>query len=398
MTTESATSEYIEFLSLRGCISHVVSASPNSPISTLALTQRCLASGIPFPVPLPDGSVGVKVENGIPAALAALDLVINEVPDHEAVMPDDGVESVEATAEQLGSVPEEDDVAVDAPTTGESVSQAADVPQEAPVSEDCSAVGMPEDREDPVDEAACDPGERAEPDQAGGADTDVCEAAEPTMFVRSATRISTTEEALITDAPLEDEASSDLGSGPDHPETDNTTTDSAADDLAELLSAINARLGALEDQQAGVVEALGSLSSSIVAMESRQIPRPDATEFNRGMAKMTVAFAHTLRRIEESLETARGGHEDSPANVSECLADGFGALANAIRGMHPTYVGAATDLTMIASMQETLSHQLAKLIEATPVPQPPALEEFLMDVRHATAELLAEQARIAQAS
>ncbi|MEM9425082.1 MAG: hypothetical protein AAGA06_00115 [Pseudomonadota bacterium] len=373
------------------------------------------------------------MENGIPAALAALDLVINEVPNQGPFLPEEGDESVEDTSERLDTAPASDELAVDAPAPrecSEQMSEAADVPQEKPVSEDCSAVEftqMPEDLEDPVDDKACDMGDHAETSQAGEADT-----VEPTMFVRSSARIAMAEGSLNADAQVEDEPNSDVDSALDDPETGHIM-DSATDDfipdhmmetapesdiedaeappntqsvkddetpsdrIVEFLSAIDTRLGVLEDQQSTLAEALGSPSSSIDTMESRQMPRPDATEFNRGMAKMTVAFAHTLRRIEDSLEAARGGQEESGTSVSECLADGFGALANAIRAMNPTHVGTATDFTMIASMQETLSHQLAKLIEATQAPQPPALEEFLMDVRHATAELLAEQARIAQA-
>ena len=48
-------------------------------------------------------------------------------------------------------------------------------------------------------------------------------------------------------------------------------------------------------------------------------------------------------------------------------------------------------------MQETISHQLAKLIEVHQAAKPPAMEEFLQDLRHATAELLAEQARLSRA-
>ena len=46
-------------------------------------------------------------------------------------------------------------------------------------------------------------------------------------------------------------------------------------------------------------------------------------------------------------------------------------------------------------MQQALSRQLAEVRAAQQATRPPAMEEFLLDLRHATAELLAEQARVA---
>ena len=87
MSAENATAEYLDFLLARGAATHVVSAPAGATLSTLALTQRCLASGVDFPVPLPDGTVAIKLDGAVPLALSALDLSIVDLRETAAEAP-----------------------------------------------------------------------------------------------------------------------------------------------------------------------------------------------------------------------------------------------------------------------------------------------------------------------
>lgn len=410
MTSENATAEYIEFLFHRGCISHVVSASPNAPISTLALTQRCLASGIPFPVPLPDGSVGVKVENGIPTALAALDLVIEEVPigHNEAASeeiapmqlspddPGDNLAAVHDTTQNMAEAPEATEQHLEPADPDLDTTHSQGNPSEDYADDLHSAAQSDDTFEDPelteptmfVRSGARTVVEAVEPtvEQTGltshETDTSVCEDVDTGFADEAIGGIAETEAVEVDGAP--GEVVADIG------EADN-------DQVVELLAGIEERVANIVAQQSAIAEQIAAFSVALKDIASRPVPRPDTSEFNRGMAKMTAAFAHTLRRIEYNGEVMQAAQDKGGADIAACLADGFGSLAEAIRVGSPASVGASTELTMIATMQETLSHQLATLIEAQPMHQPPALEEFLLDLRHATAELLAEQTRVLQA-
>ena len=72
MSVDDETAAYVEFLRGRGRITHIVSNAVDAEVSTMALVQRCLASGVDVPVPLPDGTVGIHLPDGLPAALKSL--------------------------------------------------------------------------------------------------------------------------------------------------------------------------------------------------------------------------------------------------------------------------------------------------------------------------------------
>ena len=419
MTAQNATSEYIEFLCQRGSISHVVSSPPGASISTLALTQRCLASGIEFPVPLPDGTVGINIEGDVPAALAALDLVIEAVPGAGQVEPRDEVEAADGEASEIS--PEEGDFTeadVDA------------IPEEA-LLQGHSAV----DEEDEV--ASAESETELASDDAISADSEV-EPADGTqgsesdgvpMFMRSGSQASsmaasdgpgggeslgecTAEESDAAgispeipaqEDPVEESVSAEADAVDEAfmvmPESEPDAEPEAgppASDVADRLIALEAAVASLSEGQVQLSSRFDAFDASLEDMVSKPVPRPDAVEFNRGMARMTAAFAHLMRRVDILLDAMPEPGATGGENVAEPLATGLSAIAEAVRASASAQNPAASELTLIASMQETLSHQLAKLIEASQSRQPPEMEEFLLDLRHATAELLAEQSRLAQ--
>ena len=453
MSGQDATSDYLEFLQRHGRISHVVSAPPEHAISTLALTQRCLASGIDFPVPLPDGRVAIKVEGEVPRALAALDLVIERLED--AAASERAISDLDWSGEDafFGASPREEpqerklqenaDIdAVPTAATGPTdvaadvnAWDASDLDEVDSSFAEKTSGALPHDAEpapadsDNVQDTAAD-----EPFDGGDDDS----ADVPPMFMRAFGR-SAEAEALraddlaevteaeddlagdlpaaadMTDAqavPDEEAPSSGDAAGLDDQMTDDAphkTSAAAAEPAPEQLDRILVQLDALQrlsdsgaEATARLTETVEALSRSVGALASRPVPRPDTSDFNRGMARMTAALAQTMRRLDMVIERAAPDEDGiDGAGIAEALAGGFASLAEAIRAANAGGAVRADhgqpDLSVIASMQETMGHQLAKLIEAQASPKPPELEEFLLDLRHATAELLAEQARLAKA-
>ncbi|MXQ07932.1 hypothetical protein GQ651_08745 [Alphaproteobacteria bacterium GH1-50] len=438
MSGQDATSEYIEFLRGHDRITHVVSAPPAHAISTLALTQRCLASGIDFPVPLPDGRVAIKVDGDVPRALAALDLVIERLdageghvsdvedvdddgvaqddepvseldfeassdtdltPDHEGIETsenhDDATEHMVEDGVIDGAVPVPDE---DAPAGSEESDAAAEVSDDSPPMFLRGGGAVPEDADAPVegvDEFAF----VVDKDEDTGSQIDEAQSAENPMDAEA----SDHAEAVSEDMPNASEVSDGIGAADEPDDTNGAARENARlDGLAERLEAVERLIEGGRVAQETVAQQLEALTQMVDTLCSRPLPRPDTSEFNRGMARVTAALAQTMRRLDTVVDKAadQGAGMDA-AQVSEALARGFTSLAEAIRGA----MGAASspssetrsELSVIASMQETMSHQLAKLIEAQPAHKAPELEEFLLDVRHATAELLAEQARLAKA-
>lgn len=367
MTAQDATSEYIDFLRSRGCITHVVAAPPGTALSTLALTQRCLASGIAFPVPLPDGTVGVNIAGDIPPALAALDLVI------------EGVAGMAGAADAETGDPANVEDAPERPADGPDLGGTTkDVP---------SPVGLSEAGEDAVPDAI-DAGATPEP----GASAEPA-AANPDSDVAEADAGETGEPAPGAPVPEDDRRRDIAAAAP---------AGDRMQELFDVLSDLEVRIDSLATEQSGLAGRFDGFSETLREVASRPAPRPDASEFNRGMARMTAAFAQAIRRLEDALEghLATAGVQGG-AGVSDALSAGLAGIAEALRassglpGDRPAT--GQPELAVIASMQETMSHQLAKLIEQTHGAQPPVMAEFLLDLRHATAELLAEQARLAQA-
>lgn len=423
MTTQDATLEYIDFLRQRGSISHIVRASPEASLSTLALTQRCLASGIAFPVPLPDGSVGVNVPGEIPPALSALGVVIEAVGGDPVEVGEGAEESVEETVS---------DAAAEAPAPPDPGPAASDVP-----GEECGR----EPVEDPDDAAPAGPDAPGE-DAPFMAEEDVtapdmidmppdaatlAEDPEITELTGMAADDAPADDLVFDDAPRDFPAPDDMAEDPvpgeeappvgdavsqgedtaaappvdmgaGTPLAPDATPDWAQSHL-DILSDLSVRIDTLTSEQAGLAERLSALSEKIEEVATRPVPRPDATEFNLGMARVTVAVAQALRRLDQALDTL--GAEPGRPDLGAALATGLSGIADAVRAVQGT--GPApdpaqqNDLTLIASMQETLSHQLATLIEAQQSAKLPAMEEFLLDLRHATADLLAEQERRARA-
>lgn len=407
MTSQNPTADYVEFLKERGSISHIVSAPEGATLSTLALTQRCLASGISFPVPLPDGSVAINVSGDVPASLSALDLVIEDVTaGFDAEPDDDHPEDVEPRSFELAPEVEPDEPsgtleAMDgAPEEGGSASAAPteipgdDEPPDAEVGDQPFEAEEPEGDAHPIQtlEDGDAESETAEPE------ADLEEIAEPQhdAFVEGMTEVSAADPVASEDPSEAVEVPADQSGFGTPP------APGASPDVLDALSDLVVRIDGLATEQSQIVRSIAEIRSTVEEALSRPLPRPDVSEFNRGLAKMTAAFAHAVQRMEAAADALGAAKAtDGGSEVATALSAGLSALSEAVRLGAAARAGRdvhGADLAVIASMQETLSHQLSKLIESGVANGPPAMEELLMDLRHATAELVAEQTRRASAS
>ncbi|MEO0916102.1 MAG: hypothetical protein AAFY31_03845 [Pseudomonadota bacterium] len=451
MPEPDATAKYLEFLLDQGAVSHIVSPQSGATLSTLALTQRCLASGVEFPVPLPDGSVAINLAGEVPKALAALDLTIEAYPSSQdaaggdtppepedaGMAPEDASPpvdfSAESDAQDEAQLPETQTMAEE--PVGEILeeapeSDASEFASDVSTAEGFDASDMPSDdgmdSEETVHDQATDvtpaAGEEAEesaPPMFIAASRD--QGAENSTASGSFGSVSETPDTSApVMAPDEPDAATELAPEPSDdseafddalPEADDTAEGSDVDDQARaesveriarieaMLTQLEGRFAAMETGQAGLAERVEAFSGELGEAVSRPLPRPDVNDFNRGMARIMTALSQSIRRIEEALENpAPQQTGDASSGVAASLSTGLTALADAVRAAHEEQGATSADLAIIASMQKTLSHQLAKLLESNHAQQAPVMEEFLMDIRHATAELLAEQARVAKAS
>jgi hypothetical protein len=207
------------------------------------------------------------------------------------------------------------------------------------------------------------------------------------------------EEGVDTDTASESLDESE-GVEPEHGYAGNVSaTDFAVSDANEreekterilsVLSELEDRLEAIEVGQTSMEKRFDAFSDALHSVACRPVPRPDVVEFNRGLARLTTALAQTLRRMEEAVEA--NAHQSVQGESD--LARGLATLAEAVKALHECQGGTVSELAVISSMQETQSHQLAKLLESSHTLRASAMDEFLLDVRHATAELIAEQMR-----
>ena len=428
MSRQDLAEDYIRFLINKGSISHIVKAPPSSSISTLALTQRCLASGIEFPVPMPDGSVAINISGDVPKALAALDLVIEPVHPNDL---DEG--DFDRTPGEFEDVVAERGTDTEDSKDDENVDD-GDIIQDVNQGENPSAERMLGDTHEPsdlpgmgafeeipgeaTDEGEDGPavfvrsGEQDSVDEGEDVSSEITDSVEDipddaeadTLGVDAAESEQCFEEAVIESAqPIEDAPSDMPAFQSDDVSDDDVSSQAEAinegvERILSKLSAFEARFAALEDGQSGVVGLIDSFGETLDEVASRKIPRPDTSEFNRGVARISTALTQTLRRTDDALNQLATGPKEGGSEVAASLSRGLSALADAVRATQDPRTSASPELAMISSMQETLSHQLAKLLEADHSNGVPAVEEFLLDVRHATAELLAEQARAAKAS
>ena len=404
MDAATATSDFIEFLLARGCITHVLSAPEGSTLSTLALTQRCLASGIEFPVPLPDGSVAIQVDGDVPVSLSVLDLAIRDVSETRAVdapVGSDGTEagvSTEVYAD-LGDAPEpvSSDMTAeplfdDAPLAEPILNEAPMVKPDIEVSEDTPA-------EDDADEVPMFMRSSPEPGMESDTDSECVELSNPPEEGEWAE----VDEALPADAPEEVPVEISAIEGTDMPS--DVSPDMVATDTGESLVRVLASLGDIEDRVSAICAAqsdmsaqIASIAGALEAVSDRPAPRPDTSEFNRGMARLIAVFSQVIRRLDSLGDQVATNAKANQPDAAALLRDAFSSLADGLGAPSTATAGSQSDLAMIASMQETLSHQLAKLIELNQASNPPQMEEFLLDLRHATAELLAEQTRLSKSA
>lgn len=378
MPRQDATTDYIEFLSKRGGITHVITAPPDAGQTTLSLTQVCLDCGIPFPVPLPDGSVAINVMGELPDTLTALDVAIRKVP--AGTGDRDGASAL--IAPPVEPEPEQEDIANEA-AGGGGLGGTDDTPDIQP------------DTDRDADDLAvngADSGFAPAPDSQQSAPEKQIEVLDEPIV----------GESLIDPDPSERETD---GERPErvgqndhvHPKTAPANPD-RMQELLDVLTDIEVRIDALAQEQTQLAARFDQFAAILDQMASKPVPRPDATEFNRSMARMTAAFAQAMRRIDDLFETLvaeRGTQSD--AGIGHSVSIGMAALVDALKGVQMTGSGAgAQALDDVLQMQGALSDQLAALLEIHKAASPPSIEEILLDLRHATAELVAGQTRMAE--
>lgn len=150
MQTTQATADYIRFLSSHDGITHIVSSTSDANSSTLALTQKCLASGVDFPVPLPDGTVGINVPDGVPEKLLSFAVVVDAITENEGR---DAAPAEEVEADNGDD--EEEDISVaahDVAETPDVTEDAQPLPDEPEMSAAEPAIEPQEDVGESVDE------------------------------------------------------------------------------------------------------------------------------------------------------------------------------------------------------------------------------------------------------
>ena len=435
MSGQDATAEYLDFLRARNAVTHIVAAPAGVTLSTLALTQRCLASGVEFPVPLPDGRVAINLAGEVPLALAALDLSIvsagsdgaedrleeeadmtfasEDAAALDAALPDTAAHDDDFVEPAADEFDEEDGTFADlseedAPTEMPVAADEADlIEDDAPAMEedadaddafvdaDNLADGSAPQDSVPVEETVADSPLYlvAEQDDLSTSDADI---AETPSWEDVPTEDAAEDETSMTYAANAADTVDDTESGEDMP-----VPSDARDRIARIeamLTRLEDRFASIENGQAGLTAKVETFSGALEDAMSRPVPRPDVSAFNRGMSRMMTALSQTIRRIEDVLEHMLQDGGGGANDVATSLATGLSALADAVRATQTGQSTTAADLEVITGMQKTLSLQLAKLLEASQAQRAPMMEELLMDIRHATAELVAEQARVARAS
>ncbi|MEO0692209.1 MAG: hypothetical protein AAFY90_04960, partial [Pseudomonadota bacterium] len=171
-------------------------------------------------------------------------------------------------------------------------------------------------------------------------------------------------------------------------------------DADEAINAMAAKIEELTEAIAGQEREITDLGAQLAALADRPVPRPDMSEANGHMARFATAFARALERLEAAsarLETLQDPQQDTAivealeamgAKVSDVVEDAAGGAGQAI----------SPDLGRMIALQEVLVRQTATILDARPVGHDFAMSEFLTDLRHTIAELIAEQKRTALAS
>lgn len=459
MSTPDETEDHIRLLQSQNRITHVVSNAGAEAVSSSALVQRCLSAGLEDPVPLPDGSVAIYAPNGLPKALEALNVSVRSVSATPGSGPSartsdaDRLVAIDAAIRELEARINGDLSLArgNAPGTGSAPASetpdetgGAEVPLSAEATEEplvldateadaAEAVPDPEggDLPDAPMEPTDVPPAQDEIEEVTSAEEETFDAAD-LPFVPSAGAAEEgdeapvmaeeavempTDDALLDAAepepPLEapaDPMDQDISEVPvGVPEPDPEPSDAAVTPGADpqAMEALKAQMADRADHLAGELKVLAEgllrqeqsltdLRAQVDTLAARPAPRPDMTETNKAFARFTTALSHALSRLEsvsDQLEGARPGQADT------ALVDGLATIG---KGLSDLAAGgpdrAAPDLGHVIELQEVMVRQMAAILEGRSLGQDRALSEFLADLRHTIAEVVANQERTTLAS
>lgn len=366
MLPEDGTHEYIQFLRRRGSITHIVSGQPGGKISTLALTQRCLANGISCPVPLPDGTVGINAPEGVPAALAGPEVSVEPLAStvepelQEPTKPSLPLARLQAIDAKLGKLETalSEDKQVPKSDTNTSP-QEVDVPPPS-----SSLIEENAHLEEPVVEDTVEETDLVDPAASPVADAEIDH-----DLVHS--------EDGIQEAPMPEDASLESNGRAETPIfTEQKTEERLSEQFTKMCEDISKLNNSISEVQSAMESRLDTIESAISQGAQKPLPRPDTSQFNSSIAKMMTAFAAGLRR----LETVADNIERQPPEMTE-------------------EQGRSDDpLRTLAALQKTMALQVASLLEGHQASKTPEIKELLADVRLAIAELSESNSQFEKAS
>ncbi|MEL6644558.1 MAG: hypothetical protein AAFQ79_11520 [Pseudomonadota bacterium] len=441
---QDSAQDHIELLLSQNRITHIITGSGERPLSGAALIQRCLSAGLENPVPLPDGTVAVHMPQGLPDTLAALNLSARALhPDGEPAAAPPHVSDRERLAAIDAAIQELEarigrDLAAVTGHRNPPVEPAAEPVDEAPGNEgepaleagarDSEPMGDPllltaenmgpaPHPEEPVEDAADnedgifelsflpDGSEPAAGESGSAADGSGVDSLESEPVLGECEP----DEADPTDSGAEMDASDATSVGVDHAGAALQGSEVFAPTEAGLgapgrddaVTQLSERLVALETVMSDQREAFAAMSAAVHEVADRPLPRPDMSEANRAFARFTTAFAHALGRLErvsDGLQSmSEAAETDGVAGGMDGLGAGLSDLAAAIaRASERPAQG--PDVAHLVSLQTVMIRQLAAILDAQRPKANDAVEEFLADLRHNVAEIVAEETQSARAS
>ena len=405
MTTEDGTQDYIQFLRQRGIITHIVSGNSGEMIPTEALIQDCVAHDVACPVPLPDGTVGINVPDGVPAALAALGLSIEAIETTEKVSsdPGEGRESIDQTLDQIEAALTGTDAALDATHKANlAATLAFDDAEESAWDSDADEIGSgdtsnawdaPAAFVAPVSEPEIEEAHKVESaPQSETAFQDQPEEAAPDPLV------SMMDEVLSDDVP---DASSEPEIQPRHllePEDAEKETEIEI----EAFEAPDEMKPEEEGENPDSVQSAVHSDRAAFVPEESIAAAPSGTDqteaINDKLARVLNTQEEILDRLDliSDMQTSAGisdfdvGTDRLMTAFNTALKRFNEASANETMGNVP-FSSTGSDVRILAALQEIMALQMANLLQDQPSDTDPALLEMIMDLRHAVAELAAGQ-------
>lgn len=406
MTNDLYAEDQIRLLLRYGRVTHIVTTSPDSPLSPLGLVQRCLSANIEHAVPLGEGSAAIYAPNGVPRSLGVFDIRAEEIDlakyaDCAQTPVTEHPAAGEASDEAEGATPESpnfdnDDTSLNTERDDTLSTEERELSNPAP------------DLSENWDEQA-----RSHQMEQPGADASAIECSKQETVsettLASNGDASSTEDLHYTGKVQSDEPATDPVSSGSEPSNENAPSSAErgpeidplklAKEIAEAMSQLDGerdRCGTAhqvqDDPGSGVSEILAAsetigkrlstLEARIEDLATKPFPRPDTSGLNALMSRFAAGLSVALRRLEDAVDTLESGHARTSQSPTEPDDD--------TRAQQPEDT-ILRELGELASLQHMTLQQVATLIDATGSGSSVAQEAFLNDLRHAIAEIIAEQ-------